>query len=88
MNMNNNPWVIQALVEYERDRILRDMEQIRLEEGAIQAGRLVKDTAKIRLSPARLRMLIVPTFVKWMFAWAGKFIDTLSKSKSKYRASG
>lgn len=86
--MNTNPWFLERMAEYEIDRIQRDMKQIRLEEEAMQAGHVVENIAKARLSPPRLLMQIVPTFVKWMLAWAGKFIDTLPKSKSKYRANG
>jgi hypothetical protein len=37
--MNMNPWITDALIEYERDRIRRDMKQIRLEEEAMRARR-------------------------------------------------
>jgi len=88
MNMNINPWMIEALVEYEKDRIQRDMKRIRLEEESIEAGRVVENTAKTHLSLPHLVMQIASRFVKWMF-WSGnKFTDTPPKSKSGYRASG
>ena len=71
MNMNINPWVIQALVEYERDRILHDMQQIRLEEEAMQAERVVEDIATTRLSRSRRLMLIVSTLIQWMLSVRG-----------------
>jgi len=88
MNMNINPWMIEALVEYEKDRIQRDMKRIRLEEESIEAGRVVENIAETRLSLPHLVMQIASRFVKWMF-WSGnKFTDTPPKSKSGYRASG
>ena len=88
MNMNINPWMIEALVEYEKDRIQRDMKRIRLEEESIEAGRVVENIAKTRLSLPHLVMQTASRFVKWMF-WSGnKFTDTPPKSKSGYRASG
>ena len=88
MNMNINPWLIEALVEYEKERIQRDMRRIRLEEEALEASRVVKNMAKTRLSLLRLLTQIMSRFVKWMF-WSGnKFTDTPPKSKSGYRASG
>lgn len=66
--MNNmNPWIVEALVEYEKERIRRDMKQIRLEEEAMQAGRAEEKTTDARLYRPRLLMRIVPTFVKSMF---------------------
>jgi hypothetical protein len=64
--MKMNPWIVEALVEYERDRILREMKQIRLEEEAMQASRKEGKTTKARLYRPRLLRRIVPTFVKWM----------------------
>lgn len=67
--MNNmNPWIIAALVEYDRERIRRDMKQIRLEEEAIRAGRTEEKTTEARLYRPRLLVLIVTTFVKSMFS--------------------
>ena len=62
--MNMNPWIIEALVEYERDRIRRDMKQIRLEQEAMLAGRTEVKTTKARLYGPRLLMQIVSTLVK------------------------
>jgi hypothetical protein len=63
--MNNmNPWIIQALVEYDSERFRRNMEQIRLEEEAMQAGRTEEKTTKARVYRSRLLTLIVSTFVK------------------------
>jgi hypothetical protein len=88
MNMNISPWIIEALVEYEKDRIQRDIQRIRLEEEATEAGRAVENMAKSRFSLPHLLTQIESRFVKWMF-WSGnKFTDTPPKSKSGYRASG
>jgi len=38
--MNMNPWYLERMVEYEQDRIRRDMKQIRLEEDTIRASRI------------------------------------------------
>ena len=65
--MNMNPWVVMALVEHDRERIRRDMKQIRLEEEAIQAGRKEEKATKARLSRPHLLMRIVPTLVQWIF---------------------
>jgi hypothetical protein len=62
--MNSNPWIVDALIEYERDRIRRDMKQIRLEEEALQAGRTEEKTTKARLYRPLLLMRIMSTLVK------------------------
>jgi hypothetical protein len=62
--MNMNPWILETLVEYERDRIRRDMKQIRLEEEVMRAGRTEEKTTKARLYRPRLLMRIVSTLVK------------------------
>jgi hypothetical protein len=69
--MNMNPWSIERMVEYERDRIERDIKQIRLEKEARQANCPEENTTKIRSYRPRLLMWITPTFVKWIFC-AGK----------------
>jgi hypothetical protein len=65
--VNMNPWMIETHVEYERDRIRRDMKQIRLEKEAIQAGRTEEKTTTAHLYRPRLLMWIAPTFAKWIF---------------------
>ena len=65
--MNMNPWHLERMAEYERDRIRRDMKQIRLEEEAIQARREEEKTTKARLYRPRMLMRIVPTLVQGMF---------------------
>ena len=62
-----NPWTMDALVEYERDCIWRDMKQIRLEIEAIPAGCTEEKTTTAHLYRPRLLMWIVPTRVKRMF---------------------
>lgn len=65
--MNMNPWYLERMAEYERDRIRHDMKQIRLEEAAVQAGRTQGKTTKARLYRPRLLMRIVSTIVQWIF---------------------
>jgi hypothetical protein len=65
--MNMNPWYLERMVAYERDRIRRDMKQIRLEEEAIQAGCTEEKTTTAHLYRPRLLMWAVPNFVKWKF---------------------
>lgn len=67
-----NPWIMEALVEYERDRIRRDMKQIRLAKEAIQAGRTEEKTTTADLYRPRLLMWIVPSLVKRMFCVGGQ----------------
>ena len=62
--MNTNPWILERMAEYERDRIRRDMKQIRLEEEAIQAGRTEEKITKARFYRPRLLMLIVCILAK------------------------
>jgi hypothetical protein len=64
--MNMNPWYLERMAEYERDRIRHDMKQIRLEE-AVQAGRTQGKTTKARLYRPRLLMWIVSTLLQWTF---------------------
>jgi hypothetical protein len=66
--MNTNPWFLERMAEYERDRIRRDMKQIRLEEEAMRARRPEEKTTKARLYRPRLLMQSIPIFVKWMFS--------------------
>jgi len=87
MNMNINPWIIEALVEYERDRRQRDINLIRLEEEAIQAG-VVENLAKKPLSLPGLLRQIVSRIAKWMFSVGSKFTNTYPKNKSVYRIRG
>ena len=65
--MNMNPWYLERMVEYERERIRRDMQQIRLEEEAIRASRIEEKRKKAPIYRHRLLMWIVPTFIKWKF---------------------
>lgn len=85
--MNTNPWFLERMADYERDRIQRDMKQILLEKEAIRAGHTEEIITKARLYRPRRLMQIMPTFVKWMSAWADKFANP-PKSKSVHRAKG
>ncbi len=83
--MNPNPWFLERMAEYESDRIQREIKQIHLEKEALQANRTEEKITKARLHRSRPLTLIVPIFVKWMFAWTNKFANPL-KSKSEHRA--
>jgi hypothetical protein len=65
--MNMNPWYLERMAEHERDRIRRDMKQIRLEEEALQASRIEEKRTKALIYRPRLLLWIVPTFIKWKF---------------------
>lgn len=82
--MNTNSWFLERMAEYESDRIQDDIKQIRLEKEALQASR-TEETTKDRLHRSRPLTLIVPIFVKWMFARTNKFANP-PKSKSKHQA--
>lgn len=69
--MNMNPWYVERMVEYERDRIRGDMNQIRLEEEALQASCIEEKRTKAPIYRPRLVMWIVPTFIKWKFCADG-----------------
>lgn len=79
MNMNINPWVIQALVEYQTERVERDIERARLEEEAREAGRL-ENKAKARVPLSHLFMRIMLTVAKRMFG-ADRGIQRYSSEK-------
>ena len=66
-----NPWFLERMADYERNRIQRDMKQIRLEKEAIQASRIEEKPTKARLYRPRLLMRIVPTLLQWIF-WVGR----------------
>ena len=68
--MNNilHPWLIAALVEYDKERIRRDMKQIGLEEEALQAGYPEEKTTEARLYRPHLLVQIALTVVKSMFS--------------------
>jgi hypothetical protein len=65
--MNMNPWFLERMADYERDRIESDMKQIRLEKEAMQAGCPEENTTKTHSYRPGLFMQIAPTFTKWMF---------------------
>lgn len=62
--MNINPWFLECIAEYESDRIRPGMNQIRLEEEMMRAGRTDEKTAKARLYGSCWLMLIVYALVK------------------------
>lgn len=62
--MNMNPWIMEYLVESQRDRILRDIKQIRLEQAAMRAGCTEEKTTKARLYRPLLLMRIMSSLVR------------------------
>ena len=65
--MNMNPWFLERMADYERDRIESDMKQIRLEREAMRAGCPEENTTKTHSYRPGLFMRIASTFTKWMF---------------------
>ena len=57
-----NPWMMEQMADYERDRIERDIKQIRLEKEAMQARRMEEKTIKNRLPGISLLFLIASAF--------------------------
>ena len=66
--MNPNPWYLESLAEYEKDRIQRDMKQIRLEKEAMRASSIERKTTKAHGSRARLLMRVMLTTLKWLIS--------------------
>ena len=63
--MNMNPWFLERMVDYERDRIQHDMRQIRLEKEAMRANRIEEKTNnKASFHHPSLFMSIVSTLVR------------------------
>jgi hypothetical protein len=61
--MNMNPWLLERMADYERDRVQRDMKQIRLEE-ELPARRIEEKTTLAHLYRPSLLMLIVCALVR------------------------
>jgi hypothetical protein len=60
--MNNNPWIVDAMADYERDRIRRELKQIRLEEKALKASQIEAKTSKARgYRPGVLMRIVIAT---------------------------
>lgn len=66
--MNQNPWYLERLAEYERDRIQRDIKQIRLEKAALKANSLEEKTTKARVFRPHLLMRVMLTTIKWLIS--------------------
>ena len=64
--MNQNPWYVDGLAAYERDRVRSEMKQIRLEEAAMKAGDLEQAKGKSRASRPGLLVQIVLLTMKWL----------------------
>ena len=62
--MNTNPWFVERMAQYERDRIQGDMRQIRLEEEALQASHIEGKTNKVNSPGDRRFLWIVSMFVR------------------------
>jgi hypothetical protein len=55
--MNQNPWQVESLARYERDRIREEMRQIRMQERALKA-RVRKPNFKFQVWRILLRWLV------------------------------
>ena len=65
--MNQNPWFVERMVEYDQDRVRRDMKQIRLEEEALKAGRRMEEkTIKAPVHRPRLVLRVLMNTVRWL----------------------
>jgi hypothetical protein len=64
--MNQNPWYVDGLAEYERDRVRREVRQIRLEEKAMKAMQREGKPGKARAYRVSLLMGIVLAMLKWL----------------------
>jgi hypothetical protein len=62
--MNMNPWLMEQMADYERDRIERDIKQIRLEKEAMQARREEENTKKASLPRLSLLLLALAAFIR------------------------
>ena len=66
--MNQNPWYLERLAEYERDRIQRDIKQIRLEQKAMKANSREAKTGKARVYRHYRLMRVMLTTIKWLIS--------------------
>ena len=64
--MNQNPWYVDGLAAYERDRVRSEMKQIRLEEAAMKTSDLEQTKGKTRAPRPGLLMQIVLLTMKWL----------------------
>ena len=66
--MNHNPWYLEHLAEYERDRIQREIKQIRLEREAKQASSVGEKTTAVRGSRPHLLVRVMLTTIQWLIS--------------------
>ena len=66
--MNQNPWYLERLAEYERDRIQRDIKQIRLEKAAMKASSVEEKLTRARGYRPRILMRVMLTTIKWLIS--------------------
>ena len=66
--MNQNPWYVDGMAQYERDRIRSELKQIRLEEKAMKASQKAsqREDNSSRAYRPNLLMRIVLTTIKWL----------------------
>jgi hypothetical protein len=62
--MNNNPWLVDGLADYERDRIRGELKQIRLAEKALKATQMEAKTNKAPVYRPGVLMRIVLATIK------------------------
>jgi hypothetical protein len=64
--MNQNGWYVDDFGQYERDRMQRELKQIRLEEKAMKVHQIEEKTDKARVYRPGMFMRIVLTTLKWL----------------------
>lgn len=62
--MNNNPWLVDGLADYERDRIRHELKEIRLAEKAMKATQVEAKTSKAHVYRPGVFMRIVLAMIK------------------------
>ena len=66
--MYQNPWHVEHMAQYERERIQKDMKQIRLEEEALKASRAEEHPTKARARRTSLPLRIVFAIMRLMIS--------------------
>ena len=64
--MNQNPWYVDGLAAYERERVRSELKQIRMEEEAMNANNLKPTKSTIRLSRPGPLVQIVLIAINWL----------------------
>ncbi len=64
--MNQNPWHVESMAQYERERIQKEMKQIRLEEEALKAKSAEERPTQAHAHRPSLLLRIVLAMVRLM----------------------